>query len=420
MSNLKKALVLTDDYYGSLKQSLENQGVSIFIASRKNTQIEGVPVCVFSGEDLAGIVDTLSAANFKPDIIFASAERYVHIKALLCEHFSIPFLPPTHTARVIDKNEMRKIIAEKDPNMTPAFSAVRSEDDIIDFIGSYGLPVMVKPTSLLKSLFVTKASTVEEALNAHKSIQDKSQSHVLSGRNDGSDVQEVIIEEFMVGKKYSIEGVVDHFGVAIFPHTVTDVFFGYDNDQMNDPACFATIVPSSETTEVQQALFSAVQRVITALGLRDCPIHAEMIMTRNGIKLIEIAARIGGFREMLYSLSFGYSLISADFQIQLGVPGSSINLAPTKTSYSAIVKVYSYVEGLLEKLNNEDIVTNLESYYSHVRKAADGDKVGPSKLGYTEILNVVLNNKNLDILSKDKESILNYITPQIKKIQPRV
>ena len=104
MSNLKKALVLTDDYYGSLKQSLENQGVSIFIASRKNTQIEGVPVCVFSGEDLAGIVDTLSAANFKPDIIFAGV-MFGSFSAII---FLISFLSITRAVCVGGKKGIEK------------------------------------------------------------------------------------------------------------------------------------------------------------------------------------------------------------------------------------------------------------------------------------------------------------------------
>jgi hypothetical protein len=410
----KKVLVLSDDYFGSIKHSLDSMGVTIFIASRKNIQIDGANKCIFSGDDTAVIIDSLQEANFRPDFIFVSAERYVRIKSLLCEYYSIPYLPYTHTGRVIDKSEMRKIVAEKEPDMTPAFATVTSPEDITKFINRYGLPAMIKPTSLLKSLFVTKVTTTEEALKAFQSIQDRAVSHNLSGRLDGGAEQEVIIEEFMVGKKFSIEGVVDHSGIGAFPHTVTDVYFGYDNERMNDPACYATIVPSSEKTATQQELFDATQCIITALDIRDCPIHAEMIMTRNGIKLIEIAARIGGFREKLYSLSFGYSLIASDFQIQLGQPADLINLKPNKTSYSAIVKVYSYKEGILEGLNNEDILTNLKSYYSHVRKAADGDRVGPSKLGYTEILNVVLNDKSIDNLSKDKESILDSITPVLK------
>ena len=57
---------------------------------------------------------------------------------------------------------------------------------------------------------------------------------------------------------------------------------------------------------MQSAIFATTQQAVTALGLTNGPIHAEMRVNENGVWMLEIAARpIGGL--CAKALRFGQS-----------------------------------------------------------------------------------------------------------------
>jgi hypothetical protein len=99
------------------------------------------------------------------------------------------------------------------------------------------------------------------------------------------------VEDFLPGREFALEGLVTngHLQVlALFDKP----------DPLNGPYFQETIyvAPSREPLKIQEAIRVATQRAVTALGLRQGPIHAEMRVNDDRVWMLEVAPRsIGGF-----------------------------------------------------------------------------------------------------------------------------
>jgi hypothetical protein len=155
------------------------------------------------------------------------------------------------------------------------------------------------------------------------------------------------------------------------------------------------------------------QKAVDALELHSCPIHAELIMDGGAPKVIEIAARIGGFREKMYLTSLGVSLTEADLHMQVF---DTPELIPSsKIKYTAALKVYALEEGLLKEIENLELIENSEGHlYSRVKKS-EGEMVGPSRLGYSEVLYAYIANESKEDLLKVSNEIIDKVKANIKK-----
>jgi hypothetical protein len=109
----------------------------------------------------------------------------------------------------------------------------------------------------------------------------------------------VQIENYIPGKEFAVEGLV--IGGRLKVLAIFD-----KPDDLSGPFFEETIyvTPSREPEVVQQRLAATAQRAVTALGLTDGPLHAEMRYNESGVWIMEAAARpIGGL--CAKSLRFG-------------------------------------------------------------------------------------------------------------------
>jgi hypothetical protein len=102
--------------------------------------------------------------------------------------------------------------------------------------------------------------------------------------------QWIQVESYIPGQEFALEGIVTN-GV-LKPLALFD-----KPDPLEGPYFEETIyiAPSRLPYSVQQAVVATTQRAITALGLTNGPIHAEMRLNDEGVWMLEVAARpIGG------------------------------------------------------------------------------------------------------------------------------
>jgi formate-dependent phosphoribosylglycinamide formyltransferase (GAR transformylase) len=109
----------------------------------------------------------------------------------------------------------------------------------------------------------------------------------------------VLVEDYIPGREFALEGLVTEGRL-----TVLAIFD--KPDPLEGPFFEETIyiTPSRELWPVQSAIRETAQKAITALGLTNGPIHAEMRVNKAGVWMLEVAARpIGGL--CARALSFG-------------------------------------------------------------------------------------------------------------------
>ena len=92
----------------------------------------------------------------------------------------------------------------------------------------------------------------------------------MSGRSAGTRTTIVLVEDFIEGREFAVEGVMNHGALhvlAIFDKP----------DPLDGPFFEETIyvTPSRASRELQQAIIAAVGRRRVRIGLSHGPIHAE-------------------------------------------------------------------------------------------------------------------------------------------------
>jgi biotin carboxylase len=121
----------------------------------------------------------------------------------------------------------------------------------------------------------------------------------------------VLVEDFIPGHEYALEGIVTRGRLqtlALFDKP----------DPLDGPFFEETIYV---TVPMEPEIAATTQRAISALGLTDGPIHAEMRVNDAGVWMLEIAARpIGGLCSRVVRFAKGKSLEELILRHAVGEP----------------------------------------------------------------------------------------------------
>jgi hypothetical protein len=172
--------------------------------------------------------------------------------------------------------------------LTPDFQ-VLSVSDHPSRLTTVRYPVVVKPLALSASQGVIRADDDFELTHAIERVSRLLRStDVLIERESAHGY--VLVETFIPGQEYAVEGVLTDGALQIF--AVFD-----KPDPLDGPFFEETIyvTPSRAPAATQAAIADAVAAAVRALDLRHGPVHAECRVNENGVYVLEVAARpIGG------------------------------------------------------------------------------------------------------------------------------
>jgi biotin carboxylase len=236
--------------------------------------------------DIAGVLHR--AAPF--DAVAAFNEHTYPIVAAVSERFDIQTVVDIELfGRVLDKATMRQIL-EKHEVPGCRHELARGRTAVVAAIDRVGLPCIVKPAAGEASVGVSRVDTPADIDTALLRV--------------GADALErgVLVEEFLVGEEFSVEGIsvgTTHHLVAItkkFKDDTTFVERGH-------------LVPAPLDAPTRESIIAYVRRALDALSFHDCPSHTEIILTAQGPRIVETHNRIGGDSIMdLVQLATGVDL----------------------------------------------------------------------------------------------------------------
>ena len=327
----------------------------------------------------------------------------------------IPFVPYLHTPTpesllwASDKRLMRRHFKVADPSITPKYTLVKdaSEKELERVIGQIGLPLILKPTNLAQSLLVHVCHHHEELLKAVKTTFKEIQK--VYDENGRTEKPRVIAEEYMEGLQYSIDAYVSARGkVTCCPlvrqktgHDVgRDDFFGY---LQSTPTAL-----SSDTVKMAE---DVVRRGIHALGLRNTTVHVELMRIDNAWKVIEIGARIGGFRPKLHRLSCDINHGMNDILVRMGRQP----VVPRRCQrFAAAIKYYAKEEGVITNILGLKKIEKFGSFHSIEMRKKRGDKSVFAKNGGGAIFVLYLVNDSRSELLADIRRVEETVKVSVK------
>ncbi|NEJ02594.1 ATP-grasp domain-containing protein [Rhizobium ruizarguesonis] len=324
----------------------------------------------------------------------AAVETAVYDNALLAIHTGLP-APSLDAAEIaLNKPMMRKLfISQLGDDSTSASTIVSNENDIGTFAEKHGYPIILKPTNLFGSMFVTKSYSLAELLENYWWMSGEIRAHLdANGRSD--EQVEIQAETYLDGSSHSVDCVVDGSGTP-YPSEIVDVLterdFGDDRVQH-----FARYAPSALNLEQQVSCKEFAAAAVRALGLRYCVAHVEFILTSKGPRLLEIAGRPGGNRVHLMRQVFGIDIMGAYFAALTDQP---INIKPLQVKPRAIISVYPAKSGLFAGIRNVDTIQGLPGYVKHGVRVQKGEPIGPASDGHLPVLSIEISRDTVTELS---------------------
>jgi len=227
-------------------------------------------------------------------------------------------------------------------------------------------PCVLKPMAFSASRGVIRANNAEEFVAAFERIAALlSRPEIQAHRDDTTDW--LLVEGYLAGKELALEGLLNAGRLRVLAL--------FDKpDPLEGPFFEETIyvTPSREAAVTQEEMIAAIEHAARALGLQHGPVHAELRLTPDGPRILEVAARnIGGLCSRALRFQTGYALPELILRHAAGLP---IDPAVREDAAAGVMMipipqggVYEGVEGVQEALkvpSIEDVViTAKEEHY---------------------------------------------------------
>ena len=178
----------------------------------------------------------------------------------------------------------------------------------------------------------------------------KNESELVSAFHEAigySHKDSVLVEEFIEGKEYSIEGLHYDGNNQVIQYTEKKTTeFPYNVE-------LGHIQPANISDDNKQRIKEIISKIGEALHFENCPSHTELKINERGIFVIETSPRLGGdyITSTLTPLSTGVNLEDELLHIALG---EKINPQPQSVQYAG-VRFFSFKEGrVIQQLPTSD------------------------------------------------------------------
>jgi biotin carboxylase len=246
---------------------------------------------------------------------------------------------PEEVKYFTDKGYMRQRWKEHGVKQ-PEFFVCSNAEEIAAAVHKIGFPCIVKPCMMWGSRGVSKVNSEADIAFATKFAMDNARGN------------RYIVEEFMDGVEVSIEGLFKD-GKAYILAKADKELQRHENYRVTVQINYEAALPDVVLKEID-ALVSAAGK---AMGFVSGALHAECMVTPQGVKMIEMAGRPGGghiFGAIVESVS-GVSMPQALTQILLGE-----EIDPSaRFSRGACYKFFNAPDGIFESVSGIEEAKNI-------------------------------------------------------------
>jgi len=297
-----------------------------------------------------------------------------------------------------DKIEMKKyLLAHKIP--VPWFSKVNSLSNLRKITNDFDYNLVIKPADSRGAFGVLKLSkkmNLEWAYHYAKSF---------------SPTNRIIVEKFEEGPQNSTESIIyDDFattpGFSDRNYKDTKVFLPHLIENGGE-------LPSYLSKSQKSAISSLAEKAAGVIGLNRWTAKGDMVLTKEGPKVIEIATRLSGgfFSSLEIELSTGVDFVEAAINLALGVKPKLERLNPRTAKY--ICQRYFFLKsGKIKQIKGVENLKNNKfvRYFKIWRKKGDIIPDMTSMHARSGVV-IVQGSSRMDSIKKATEAIkaVNFI-----------
>ena len=259
---------------------------------------------------------------------------------------------------------------------TPRFVPVATLDAAREQWERFGRDSMVKMVDYAMSYGVFRARSSEELDAAWAAIQ----AHRHNLDHDFSTEDTVLIEEFVGGRQFSVEGYEQDGRIEIlnFCEKLTHSNF----------MVVGHYVPARVDAHEDRLLRAIARDCVTALGIKNSVFHAEVHVENDEAYVIECAARPPGqYSVGVMKRIYGFDLVELNIDLACGQP-VHVQARPPN-SWNAIMALYSEETGIVKQIDALDELRARRECYFLKCRVEPGDPVHRLET-YRDVLGLAL------------------------------
>lgn len=251
---------------------------------------------VVGGQDYEGTCAVVEKYGIDA-IVTAATDKPLVMMARIAEKYGFPFYSVETAQWSTDKFQMKRRFVEGGVPCAKG-RLVKSADETADMV----YPVIVKPRDNSGSRGVKLCRSKEEL------------SASMSEAFEVSKLDTVLVEEYIEGPEYSIEGLHYDGKAEVIQFTEKKTTNFPYNVELGHKQ------PANLTDEQKDSIREIVSKIGKALKFGNCPSHTELKINERGIFVIETSPRLGGdyITSTLVPLSTGINMEDQLLHIALG------------------------------------------------------------------------------------------------------
>lgn len=345
---------------------------------------------VISTIDIDEVVEAAKLHNIDGIMTLAS-DMPMRTVAKVAEELGLIGISKETAFKATNKAAMRECLGKNNVPI-PKFFRVKGYDEYINIVNKFTSEIIIKPSDNSGSrgvVLLKELNNEEQIKNAFKYSMENSRSG------------EIIVEEYMKGPEVSVESV--SIDGKIYIVAITDkITTGSPNFvEMGHSQ------PSQLSKEITDNIKNVAIDAIRAVGIDNGPAHTEIIVTREGPKIVEIGARLGGdnITSHLVPLSTGINLVQVCIQIAMGI---KVNLKQKFLKGSSI-RYFESIEGKIDYIEGIEEARLIEGIKQIEFTKQIGQRVGKVSSSSDRLGFIIAQSDNakkaIDICNKGKDLI---------------
>lgn len=289
-------------------------------------------------------VEVLARDEGADFVITSTSDAPVRVAALVSERLGLPTgISSADALCATQKDAMRVRLAEHGVSM-PEFEVCNTAEEFGYALERFGYDCIAKPADSAASRGV-RLITLDDRSTPVSELFELFRNFSRKGT--------VMVERRVTGREVSVEGMTVDGKTTIL--TITDKL-------TTEPPFFVELghsEPSRLSIVAQETICEVAKRTIEAIGIVTGPSHTEIMLTDEGPKVIEMAARLGGdfITSRLVPLSTGVDFVEGTVASALGMP---YDFTPRELGGSAIRFITADHAGTITSIDVPDEVRGAE------------------------------------------------------------
>lgn len=260
---------------------------------------------IISTIDIPKVMD--AAIRHKIDgIMTLASDMPMRTVAAVAKEMGIVGINEDTAIKATNKACMREAL-KKNNVPVPKFYKVSNRTEYVFAVSKFDSAFIVKPADNSGSRGIVKV----DDLSDHNFISNAYDYAKKSSRNG-----DVVVEEYMKGPEVSVETLTLNGECHVIQIT--------DKITTGSPHFveMGHTQPSRLRDDIKRKIADVAIRANKAVGITNGPSHTEIIVTKDGPKIVELGARLGGdcITTHLVPLSTGIDMVENSIKIALGEP----------------------------------------------------------------------------------------------------